>query len=99
MSNIATFRICVDATFFGMSFFSTCSPYIILIDATEKSKISSDHHQIFFDVSLYTLSFFASTPFDAETKRRKTNKIHALLTNNGFWLIFAFKFCQNNLFQ
>ena len=33
------------------------------IDATDRSKISSDQKRLFSAVSLYTLSFFANTPF------------------------------------
>ena len=50
----------MDATFFGMSSFYQFSPYI---GATYITKISSNHHQIFFDVSLYPHSFFVNTPF------------------------------------
>ena len=35
----------------------------LLIDATDRSKISSDQKRLFFSVSLYHLSFFAKTPF------------------------------------
>ena len=35
----------------------------LLIDATDKSKISSDRKRLFFALRLYPLSFFASTPF------------------------------------
>ena len=35
----------------------------LLIDEINRSKISSNHHQIFFDVSLYPLWYFANTPF------------------------------------
>ena len=35
----------------------------LLIDATDRSKISSDQKRLFFAVSLYPLSFFANTPF------------------------------------
>ena len=35
----------------------------LLIDATDRSKISSDQKRLFFAVCLYPLSFFASTPF------------------------------------
>ena len=35
----------------------------LLIDATDRSKISSDQKRLFFVVSLYHLSFFANTPF------------------------------------
>ena len=57
--NIATFWICMNAMFFGMSRFYN----FLLIDATDWSKISSNHHRIFFDVSLYPLLFFANTLF------------------------------------
>ena len=36
----------------------------LLIDATDKSKISSDQKRLFFAVSLHPLSFFANTPFN-----------------------------------
>ena len=35
----------------------------LLIDATDKSKTSSDQKRLFFAVSLNPLSFFANTPF------------------------------------
>ena len=35
----------------------------LLLDATDRSKISSDQKRLFFDVSLYPLSFFVNTPF------------------------------------
>ena len=35
----------------------------LLIDATDKSKISSDQKRFFITLSLYPLSFFANTPF------------------------------------
>ena len=35
----------------------------LLIDATERSKISSDQKRFFIALSLYPLSFFANTPF------------------------------------
>ena len=35
----------------------------LLKDAIDRSKISSNHHRIYFDVSLYPL-FFANTPFN-----------------------------------
>ena len=37
----------------------------LLIDATDRSKISSDQKRLFFALRLYPLSFFASTPFNA----------------------------------
>ena len=35
----------------------------LLIDATDRSNISSDQKRLIFAVSLYPLSFFANTPF------------------------------------
>ena len=35
----------------------------LLIDATDRSKISSDQKRFFIELSLYPLSFFANTPF------------------------------------
>ena len=57
--NVATFWIFMDATFFGMSRFKN----FLLIDATDRSKISSDQKRLFFAVILYPLSFFAKTLF------------------------------------
>ena len=39
----------------------------LLIDATDRSKISSDQKRFFIALSLYPLSFFANTPFKAGT--------------------------------
>ena len=36
----------------------------LLIDATARSKISSDQKRFFIALSLYPLSFFANTPFN-----------------------------------
>jgi len=36
----------------------------LLIDATDKSKISSDQKRFFIALSLYPLSFFPNTPFN-----------------------------------
>ena len=47
----------MDAMFFAMSRFNN----FLLIDSTDRSKISSNHHRIIFDVSQYPLSFFAKT--------------------------------------
>ena len=35
----------------------------LLIDVTDRSKISSDQQSLLFAVSLYPLSFFTNTPF------------------------------------
>ena len=37
----------------------------LLIDATDRSKISSDQKRFFIALSLYPLSFFANTPFNS----------------------------------
>ena len=37
--------------------------WILFIDATDRSKISSDQKRFFITLSLYPLSFFANTPF------------------------------------
>ena len=39
----------------------------LLIDATDRSKISSDQKLLFFAVSLYPLSIFANTPFKLQS--------------------------------
>ena len=36
---------------------------VLLIDATDRSKISRDQKRFFIALSLYPLSFFANTPF------------------------------------
>ena len=40
----------------------------LLIDATDRSKISSDQKRFFVALSLYPLSFFANTPFNVKFK-------------------------------
>ena len=45
----------------------------LLIDATDRSKINSNHHRIFFCVSLYPLSFFSNTPFRWDGRCSKKN--------------------------
>ena len=39
----------------------------LLLDATDRSKISSDQKRFFIALSLYPLSFFANTPFKVRT--------------------------------
>ena len=41
----------------------------LLIDATDRSKISSDQKRFFIVLSLYPLSFIANTPFKLESLR------------------------------
>ena len=40
----------------------------LLIDATDRSKISSDQKRLFFAVNLYPLTFFVNTPFKTPPK-------------------------------
>jgi len=48
----------------------------LLVGATDRCKIRSDHH--WFDVSLYSLSIFANTPF-------KEIYLHPCFTTIPFW--------------
>ena len=41
----------------------------LLIDAKDRSKISSDQTRFFIALTLYPLSFFANTPFKAEMRQ------------------------------
>ena len=43
----------------------------LLIDATDRSKISSDQKRFFIALSLYPLSFFANTPFNLKLFNRR----------------------------
>ena len=45
----------------------------LLIDATERSKISSDQKRLFFAVNLYPLSFFVNTPFKQKNLKTEMN--------------------------
>ena len=56
----------------------------LLVDATNKSQISSNPHRIFFDASLYTHSFFANTPFK-RNGRREFNMISPLKSFMPYW--------------
>ena len=58
-SNITTFWICMDASFFGMSRFCKCSP-----KSTGWNEISSDHHRYFFAVSLTPVIFHRTLPLN-----------------------------------
>ena len=55
-SYVAIFSICMAAKLFGIR---------LLIDATDRSKISSDQKRFFIALSLYPLSFFANTLFNS----------------------------------
>ena len=58
--NVPSLLICMDATFCGVS----CFYNFLLINATDRSKISSNQKRFFIALSLYPLSFFANTPFN-----------------------------------
>ena len=69
--NAASFRICMDAVFFGtIIVFNN----FLLIDATDRSKISSDQKRFFIALSLYPLSFFANTPFNVNLCKSDDHK-------------------------
>ena len=59
--NVASFWIFMDITFFGIN---RVFNNFLLIDATDRSKISSDKKHFFIASSLYPLLFFANTPFN-----------------------------------
>ena len=46
----------------------------LLIDATDRGKISSDQKRFFIALSLYPLSFFANTPFKNVQKSKRYQK-------------------------
>ena len=48
----------------------------LLIDATDRSKISSDQKRLFLALCLYPLSFFANTPFKFDLKHEVQHKLH-----------------------
>ena len=51
----------------------------LLIDATDRSKTSSDQKRLFVVVSLYPLSFFANTPFkvsNSTVENRALSSLH-----------------------
>ena len=73
---------------------------LVIIDSTERSKISSDHHRSFFDASLYPLSFFANTSFKGTVVNQKLysinwnyafSRIHALLKKSYHCIRLIYK--------
>ena len=56
----------------------------LLIDATDRSKISSDQRRFFIALSLYPLSFFTNTPFNVDAL---WFKIFGLSLNATFFLV------------
>ena len=81
----------------------------LLIDATDRSKISSDHHWIFFDVNLYPLSFFANTPFnvgsilyrdllESSSELLCNDKTISFLTKERYQVIYIYILCLSVCF-
>ena len=68
----------MDATFFSIR---VVFNNFLLIDATDRSKISSGQKRLFFAVSLYLLSFFANTPFKLLTKTNCLEEEYASSVN------------------
>ena len=62
----------------------------LLIDATDRSKISSDQKRFFIALSLYPLSFFANTPFNKKNygdKKKFPSCFKKGLKGKYFWEI------------
>ena len=53
----------------------------LLIDATDRSKISSDQKRFFIALSLYPLSFFVNTPFKLKFSLKKVNPLNLEFLN------------------
>ena len=82
----------------------------ILIDATDRSKISSDQKRFFISLSFHPLSFFANTPIkhvklftiaeDEWNNNLKTIK-NDLKTccNETFWIVFQFFFLDKGIIK
>ena len=68
----------------------------LLIDATDRSKISSDQKRFFIALSLYPLLFFANTPFNISIsilqsfQTAETHKNETLSINLCFHIILQF---------
>ena len=60
----------------------------LLIDSTDRSKISSDQKRLFCAVSLYPLSFFANTPF----------KFVFILEKKNLWPLLLLLLCTMVVF-
>ena len=58
----------------------------LLIDATDRSKISSDQKRFFIAIILYPLSFFANTPF----KQLYNGTTHQTFIGSIMWKIISY---------
>ena len=57
---------------------------VLLIDATDRSKISSNQKRFFIALSLYLFSFFANTPFNHYKYYSMWNQKQKLLNQHCF---------------
>ena len=75
----------------------------LLIDATDKSKISIDQKRFFVALSLYPLSFFANTPFNKVQKSELNHQIFKLeyfqiVSNIAFFVCNPIIYSLMNMF-
>ena len=71
---------------------------ILLIDTTDRNKISRDQKRFFIALSLYPLSFFANTPFNEEVLRRTRMFLFTIYNQiNRIFSYFNVKSKQNIL--
>ena len=74
----------------------------LLIDATDRSKISGDQKRFFIALCLYPLSFFANTPFKCEDKVAFLQKIMLLFAKGKlsiFWYDFPTLLLMQNIWK
>ena len=56
-----------------------------MVNATDRSKISSDQKPLFIALSLNTLSFFANTHFKIQIRKTKIGLKNELKMVSGVW--------------
>ena len=87
--------------FIGMERFDN----FLIINATDRRKISSNQKRLFIAVSLYPLSFFANTPFnktcdfaliEIEDGRGAPSKLSIYINIKIFTFNLNFNYCDNN---
>ena len=71
----------------------------LLIDAADRTKISSDQNRLFFTVSIYPLSFFANTPFIVSTGTAEFGSVQEISYYElwSVWLLINMKSLINEL--
>jgi len=62
----------------------------LLIDATDRSTISSDQKRLFFAVSVYPLSFFANPPYDENWSYYFLGEMLTKLSLDNTMLVYKF---------